>query len=418
MKWVATNVDGYETAIDSYLKVLHPADEDAPIVSIDPSLGQQPLRSSTEIWGVIEDINLDTWRLELGIRGRRYAGGNIPRRSAGGHRHPRCYRSGIVRAGFYTLRLTARDIAGRQTIARQSIELRGDPLQSTIAVTDVATELDDLPVAITRLYDVRTADTAFAFGNGWRWSYETALQTNVALTGREETGSDAPYTDQTRLYLWLPDGQRAFFDFVPRRIDLPGFTYYEPAWQGSFDSRYELRSTSVALQRAGTAYYVAWNGLPYNLASPLIDGTFELVDRDTGHVLVMNADGRTIEQRTADGTRLFVGNTSITHPTRAAVVLSRNEHFQSVESITEIESFQFLSDVSPRLDYAHDQQGHLVSVTDAADESYTLYAYSDSSHLVAVAASDSPSFVLDEFGNQRLIAEDLGKSDRTCVERK
>src|SRR5205823_779374 len=126
--------------------------------------------------------------------------------------------------GFYTLRLTATDIAGRTTRATADVEV-STPLKPSAfrtTVTDLTVTLGDQTVSLVRAYD--SLDVSGAdFGPGWRLlNRTTELQTDVSPTGRETLGDFNPFHTGTRLYVTAPTGERIAFTFNPGRHELPG----------------------------------------------------------------------------------------------------------------------------------------------------------------------------------------------------
>ena len=69
---------------------------------------------------------------------------------------------------------------------------------------------------------------------------DSNIQTSVLPTGQESLGVYNPFQQDTRVYLTLPDGRRVGFTFSPEKHDLPGVTYYTPAYQADAGLDYNL----------------------------------------------------------------------------------------------------------------------------------------------------------------------------------
>ncbi|MCW9030601.1 MAG: putative Ig domain-containing protein, partial [Gammaproteobacteria bacterium] len=65
----ATDIDGFTGTIDHTIKVRDPADTTAPVVSFDASTTYQLVTRPVNISGQVEDINLDSWKLEIARAG-------------------------------------------------------------------------------------------------------------------------------------------------------------------------------------------------------------------------------------------------------------------------------------------------------------------------------------------------------------
>ena len=124
-----------------------------------------------------------------------------------------------------------------------------------------------------RSYDSLTADHSGTFGYGWRLAVQdVSIQTTVPPTGHESSGIFNPFRIGTRVYLTLPTGQRVGFTFAPARHDVPGLTYYTPAWTADPGGDYTLASAAAELTRGGDRLYDLQTARPYNPASGEFDG--------------------------------------------------------------------------------------------------------------------------------------------------
>ena len=129
-----------------------------------------------------------------------------------------------------------------------------------------------------REYDSLSRDESGTFGFGWRLANrDTFIETNVPATGRETQGAFNPFRFGTRLYLTLPEtsslvvGRRVAFTFTPEKHELPGLTFFTPAWTPDDGVNFTLRSANATLTLAGDRLYDLKTGKPYNPASGLFD---------------------------------------------------------------------------------------------------------------------------------------------------
>src|SRR5207248_1127140 len=203
-----------------------------------------------DIIATVSDANLDSWTLERAPFGTNdftpIASGTSP---VAGPVLTR-FDPALLSAGFYRLRLTATDIAGRTSTAEATIEAaapgtRGDYQRSE---TDLTVDFGGKPYTLVRRYDSFSKDHSGAFGYGWQLAdRDLGLQTDVPLTGREPLGLYNPFRFGTRIYLTLPTGQRVGFTFTPQRHDLTGVTYYTPAFTADPGVTWTLSASDAKL---------------------------------------------------------------------------------------------------------------------------------------------------------------------------
>src|SRR3546814_20159849 len=68
----------------------------------------------------------------------------------------------------------------------------------------------------------------------------------------------------TRVYLTLPNGERASFTFAPVEEKIGGQTFYRPAWVADGDHGFVLASVDAQLRRIGAAFFLVDGGAGYN----------------------------------------------------------------------------------------------------------------------------------------------------------
>src|ERR1043165_3078791 len=118
---------------------------------------------------------------------------------------------------------------------------------------------------LTRRYDSIAKDRSGAFGFGWTIpQLGINLQTDVSSTGRESLGIFNPFRAGTRIYLTLPDGNRAAFTFTPQKHEQAGVTYYTPGFTADAGVAWTLASSDAKLSRGGDFFYDLNSGAAYN----------------------------------------------------------------------------------------------------------------------------------------------------------
>ena len=248
----ATDTDGLIGTAATLLKVRDPADQAKPVVSLRLGLADAPLTAATPITGTISDANLDFWRLELAPFGfgkfQLLATGAAP------------IAAGTLTSldpsqlanGIYRLRLTAADIGGRSASSEIVVEVNTSAKTSQLlrSETDLTAEFWATPRSIWCGSTIRSTWTApAALGGGWRLAHrDTFIQTNVPLTGREHLGIYGPPAPGTRLYLRCRTAIASALHCT-QIAQIPGLTYYTPAWQADSGVAHTLQSAAALLTR-------------------------------------------------------------------------------------------------------------------------------------------------------------------------
>ena len=187
---VATDQDGITGTTTLQFKVRDPNDLTPPVVALDPRLGQAAVASVANVLGTVADTNLDFWTLELAPLGSdnfvKIAGGEAP--VAGGVLTT--IDPGTLANGFYRLRLTAADIAGRHSVTEEDFEVHSTkPSAILLTDTDLTVTLGGTTVSLTRAYDSAPPASQDTFGTGWRLvNRDVNIQVGLAPTGREALG--------------------------------------------------------------------------------------------------------------------------------------------------------------------------------------------------------------------------------------
>ncbi|MBL9129342.1 MAG: RHS repeat protein, partial [Verrucomicrobiales bacterium] len=271
----ATDLDGFVGRAERWLLVKDPSDVTAPSVALDADLVGAILREPTTIVGTVSDTNLDTWRLVAsrldGAWSQVLAEGTG---TIADDTLATLVPAGIER-GFYRLELTARDISGRGSAASVIVEITaaGTTMgRYTRQDLDAIVKFGGKDIEIRRFYDAWDSDVG-SLGPGWslgQWDPDPQL---ALPTGPLERYRIFPaLRDGTRLYLTLPDGQRAGFTFRPESLGLTGVHAYRPKWVPDAGVTYTLEASPITLQRAGQGYFELGSGQPYHPGNPWLSG--------------------------------------------------------------------------------------------------------------------------------------------------
>ncbi|MCP4712327.1 MAG: hypothetical protein GY869_27210, partial [Planctomycetes bacterium] len=400
---VVTDVDGITSVVYTDLKVRDLADTQPPLVAMSSPVEGEVINSLADITADITDINLDWYRLEIAPIGS----DNFSLLADGTEQvvdtdlamlDP----NGLAN-GAYQIRLTAADIGGRSTMINQTVEIntasKSDSLQ--ISTTDITTVLNGVPIEIVRNYSTLNATDSGTFGFGWSLTgFDPHITTNVPLTGWEHTGVYNAFTEQTRLYLDLPDGQRVGYTFAPDRVEFGSHVYYQPAWTADPGVDYTFNSADAALDLVDGRFYQKGTGLPYNPAAGWFDG-FAYTLIDSAGIQYSYDSEQDLEQVTgAAGQVLQVSDSGIVAVNGERIGFQWNRAGQ-LENIVAPNGSQII--------YTYSDDGNLQSVVNLNTGNSAWYAYDDNfdhylSTVVATAA-DSRSMSYDT--QSRLLSLDL-----------
>jgi RHS repeat-associated protein len=297
--------------------------------------------------------------------------------------------------GAYTLRLQGTDIGGNVSTIDQTVNVAGDLKLGnfTLSFTDLSIPVSGIPITVTRTYDSLTSGSNGEFGYGWRLEFrDTNLRTSVPAPTPDEAaaGVYTAYRDRSHLYLTLPGGKREGFSF--KAVPKPGFAgsvfgLTSPTFvpdRGVTDSLSAADATLI--QGADGGYYDA-NGLAYNPADALnFGGVFTLTTRD-GQAYTIDANTGLLDMvSNANGNNLTFTDASIT------------------------------SSAGPRITFARDPQGRIVSATDPAGQS-VAYTYSAGGDLASVTDrnGNTTTFVYAAPGHPHFLTEVKDPLGRTGV---
>ena len=379
---VATDADGLQGRAAVQLKVRDPEDKTVPQVSFDETLLGRVLFEATDVIGTVADTNLDSWQLEIAPAGSE----DFAVIASGLEPVDDDVFIGIDPAqmtnGFYVLRLWARDISGRQSQTRITLEVNTSfkPAAYQRAEIDLALDLGGVSVQLQRSYDSLQPDTAGTFGYGWRLANrETDIQTNILPTGQEEFGLFNAFRLGTRLYLTTPEGERLGFTFGPQRHELGAAVYYTPAWQADPGGTYALASVDAMLAKAGSRFYDQATGQPYNPANPFFTGAdYKLTDPDNTRYLIDTERGVN-ETITPAGAHLFYTDSGITAAGGQAIQFMHDDAGRLQ---------RIIAPDGTVLQYQYNDIGNLVAVRNVTTGAATRYGYDPTDpHLLTSAVT-------------------------------
>ncbi len=272
-----TDEEGRTSTLTQALFVRDPADRDAPTIMIDeitPPIVTEPRVLMIEVG----DATLAEYFIEMVPRG-----GGSPVEIGRGTNNvchevtldPRRFVN-----GFYTLRVTARDLGGLETIVTADLEINSATKVGSFedAATDLSITLAGIEVDFTRYYSSLVAGQSLdvvnntvdiqgvSFGSAWSLPMVNPQVALNAPTGDGNFGPE-PLHRGDRLYLSLPTGQRVGFTFSPTMQEQDGITVYRPAWIADDGVEWQLVSFDKQLQQPSGdgAFYMVGGGLPYNL---------------------------------------------------------------------------------------------------------------------------------------------------------
>ncbi|TAK53398.1 MAG: hypothetical protein EPO25_10765, partial [Gammaproteobacteria bacterium] len=399
-----TDRDGLMTTVEQLLRVRDPADVNAPAVLLDAGLVGERLAAASEITGQVVDTNLEEWRLEIARAGSErwtlLAEGNTATSGLLATLDPARFES-----GFYVLRLSARDIAGRAAEVSVSVELAAAQKQGQYlrSEADFSFTLAGHTLEFARRFDSLTAVERGSFGFGWSLALrDVRLETNVPLTGSEASGVFSPLQQGSRLYLTTPTGERLAFTFAPQAGGGSGLSWWTPAWVADGDHGWQLHSFDQRLQRGSNRFYDLQSGAPYNPAALIGErAQYLLIAPDGTRYEIAAADGITAIVFT-DGVRLEVSDSGISGP--------GNENLRWIRG-ADGALRQVITPDGRTFIYSYDRDGNLEAARNLEAASSQRYGYAlPAAHLLTVTTGAAGGEAIEYSGAAVAspLAADLG----------
>jgi YD repeat-containing protein len=264
----ATDIQGTIGTTHSQLLVRDPADRFAPVVTLALDGATNILNTNTDVRVSVFDTNLASYALTL----RPLSSAATMELARGTTNFADAVlttlRPGELANGIYELVLTARDISGRQSVARQNIEINSTNKSGAFEerVTDATFTLGGVQIPITRVYRSTDRDLPSKIGYGWRLAaLEPRLEFSVPVHAGELV---PPLRAGTRVYIDLPDGSRGGFTFTPQPHPTLGNTFVTPQWTADAGVDFSFSTPALVLQAQEGAFF-AVGGRPYH---PLAGG--------------------------------------------------------------------------------------------------------------------------------------------------
>jgi YD repeat-containing protein len=404
----ATDADQLEGQAATVIKVLDPSDTTAPILQFGNDLGRSIIESPQDITATIQDQNLDWWKLEIADRHqgiyRLLAEGEIPvNDDAVATLDP-----DWMENGFYTLRLTARDMGGRETQIDLDLEVNSAEKNGQYAtgIVDLSTTLGAQEVELLRQYNSLASSQSGSLGLGWSlFATDMRLETDVPVTGREALGVYQPFKAGTRLYVTLPNGTRAGYTFQPEEMQIPGLTYYRPSWLPDDGVDFALRSVDSQLMRAGSSYFDLATGQPYQPGNPAFTGVDYQLTAPNGTVYDIEVGTGVVAQQNAAGQRLYFGSNGIVAENGDAIRFTRDAQGRITRATAPDQS---------TVDYRYNANGQLIAVHSHSSNDTTWYGYSPTSdnQLTAIVDQNEQTFAVayDPSPHTLPITDHLGRA--------
>jgi hypothetical protein len=356
------DIDGVSNETTQVIKVRDLDDRTAPIVGFNNLLDGQVINDLTNLVGVVNEANLDDWQLEISEFGRdEYT--IIGRGESSGDRLSLVTLPNEFLTGFYTVRLTAKDLGGLTAVTTRNIGLVNSRVEETIdwnAYPSLAAALSSFKNGFSddRDFDLLQVDRD--------------IHTNTVSLQRG-----------TRLYLTTPEGSRVGFTFQPEAVTITGLTYYRPRWQSDAGNNYVLRTADTLLTAAGDRFFNITTGTNYSFHSLndsfFIDAELSLTS-STGVVSYYRQDGSLVGQLSTTGKRLvYNANSIVDMASGDRIEITRNSLGKVVGISSNTENLQ----------YTYDSQNRLATMTDIPSGNITRYGYDDNKLAVTVGKNSA-----------------------------
>ncbi|AFY54222.1 RHS repeat-associated core domain protein [Rivularia sp. PCC 7116] len=262
----------------------------------------------------------------------------------------------------YTLRLSAVDAGGNQSVVDIAVEVAGELKVGNfqLSFTDLSIPVAGIPIILNRTYDTLNANSSDDFGYGWRMGIQdTDLRTSVAETGSEENLIYNPFFTGARVYVTTPGGKREGFTFKPQLA--PGFKgsflgMWEPVFVPDAGVTSELTVEHFDLSRTNTGDFTSFgSSLAYNPSNPAFGGTFTLATKEG---VIYEIDGNSGDTKTVsdrNGNKLTFTDAGIISSSGQQITFERNSQGQITAAI---------DPSGQRIEYEYNTTGDLISVTD------------------------------------------------------
>lgn len=314
----------------------------------------------------------------------------------------------MVQHGDYFIDIQAEDVAQSGGIAVPLAAGTGaKPGRLAFTLQDLAWQLGTFPLVIGRAYDSLDAgplgESGGDFGPGWRLVLGGSVTDSAVDAPAGSSGFAAfaaePFTNQTRVNVTKPDGERVGFTFDPQPKSFPALFQFDVQFKPDPDVTDMLRAidgpSTVTQLGAGFADYV----IPYN------PSLYELETKE-GFIYVLSEVNGLIEVRDPQGGVLTTDINGWQSSWGARVDYQRNPARQ-ITAIVLIDE-DGSSEIT-RVSYGYDNQGRLASMTDIGG-GVSRYEYGDTAHPNHVTRT------LDALGNPvaQMVFDNQGRMIAHC----
>lgn len=391
----ATDAAGNVGTQSANVLVIDTSITEAPRVSLDAPAEDASVTTLSDVIGSVSDPNLISWQLELVPldegQPRLLRQSNQPVAAAGLGQID----ASLLQNGAYTLRLTAINAGGLQSVAERSIFIDGERKLGnfSLSFTDLSIPVAGIPITVVRNYSTLNASVDGELGYGWSLSYrDVDLRTSLSKTGDESGGLYTPFRDGTRVYVTLPGGQREGFTFRPKAVGLfdpyqrerdvgpeaqsgSGLRqlYFVPYFVPDKGVTSQLTVLRQKLFKQGHEYFQFGGGLPYNPADSTYGGSYTLSTK-AGRTYRIDAElGSLTSVTDAAGDSLQFTDDRIESSTGAKVSFARDLQGR----ITTIND-----PMGGSIRYAYDATGNLESTTDRLGNKTTYFYLQSPRHFL------------------------------------
>ncbi|MGY6630140.1 MAG: putative Ig domain-containing protein [Wenzhouxiangella sp.] len=406
----ATDTSGLTTDVERLLQVADCNDEQRPVVSLVSPQPETLITQPTPLIVSIDDNTPEALTWTVWIRAGEDGEPEILAEGTGpvSETAVALIDPSRLPEGDYRIGVLGSD--GVQTGGiefRINVGGRFKPGRLLFAAADATLPVAGIPLSFGRIYDSLEAgphgQSTGDFGPGWRLS----LSASVRDSARESPFPDnpmsfmlvEPFSDDTRVYVVKPNGERVGFTFAPKPRGFPA------AFQ--FDVHFEPDPGVTDTLRAVDGPDVVWSlGAGYaDFIVPYNPSIYELETADRLVYVISESEGL-LEVRDALGGVLTVSRDGVQSSRGLSVDYVRDSQGRIVEIV--------LPPAEPgaergRLLYGYDAIGNLVSMTDLAG-GVSLFEYSNPDyphHLTAM---------IDSLGNtvSQHVFDDDGRAIATC----
>ena len=383
----ATDTDGFVGSSSETLRVRDSADKEPPELSL--SIGDnESITEPVDVIGSVVDTNLDEWVLEIAPRGSDDYRLLTDGETTGAGLVIATLDPGTIANGFYTLRLSARDISGRGSETTLDVSINSQIKTDSFVRTDIdaTLEIDGNTFELARQYDSLAQSVRGRLGDGWRFTFgETRLQ--LGVTPQERSSGADPLSLESigiysavslgdRVFLDLPDGTRGGFTFAPVMVkpfdQNDSLVFYRPQWIADEGIDHELESLDRLLVAGGNRFYDQETGQPYHPANDFLGDQAYRLTHPNGQIDGLDGGGRLTERIWPDGDVWHFSDSGISLPGGEFIPVVTDD-VGRIASIRLPASLSALGD----LHYVYDDQGRLIEVASmaAGNDPVSLHRY-------------------------------------------